>query len=130
MKQIYILNQFTQQPSTILKISPIDLMSNGTIKLRQYKDMYPNAKIFVDTKITDADFRLVEDLSLVDADIISVIGTCTNETICYILRKVQAAGKKVVVDLSGSENLNDRMLDMDIYGVDYVSIDNEDFIEL
>lgn len=130
LKQVYILNNFEECSTPIMKVNTGYLLENGLGKLLEYKNTNPDTKILLDTKLCDSDYHLVENQELKDIDFITVQGGIHYKTILYVLKKAREAKMEVVVDVSGAMDLNDALEDMMIFGVNYVSIDNDDFIKL
>lgn len=130
LKQIYILNNFDEGAAPIMKVNADYLLEHGIHPLTTFKQDYPKSKLLLDIKVDDRDFHIVDRKDLSNIDFITVQGGIHRETILYVLRKAKESHMNVVVDLSGVHDLNDALEDMLLYGVDYVSIDNDDVIQL
>lgn len=130
LQQVYVLNDFNECAKPIMKIDTDYLLEYGIHNIMNFKKEYPESELLLDVKLCDSNFHVIERFDLNNIDFITMQGTIHSETILYVLKKAHETHMKVVVDLSGVEDLNDALEDMMIYGVDYVSIDSDDFIKL
>lgn len=69
--------------------------------IERVKTAYPDKLVFVDTKTVDFGRQEAQIVFKAGADIMSVCGVASDETILYAIEEAQAYQKKVLVDLIG-----------------------------
>lgn len=105
-------------------------MISGSQWINGIKDKYPTAKVLVDLKISGEDFLNAKTAFDEGADIVSVLGVASDEVIRNTLLIAEALGKEVLVDFIGVEDEVNRLVDMDIFGVHYVCLRDENLDRL
>lgn len=97
---------------------------------KETKEKHPNSKLMMDLKISDEDFLNAKVAFDEGADIVSVLAVADDEVIRNALLIAHSLGKKILVDFVGVRNVACRLEDMDIFGVDYVCLSNQQLTDI
>ncbi len=82
----------------ILEIGTALLMQEGLDSAAIFREKFPHATIFVDTKIIDSGKLLAESACRAGADIISVVSAASNRTVSDCAAAAHAMGSRVLLD--------------------------------
>lgn len=98
------------------------IIKEGVKAITAIKQAYPLLEVLADLKIMDAgelEARLAYEAG---ADIVTVLGAAALVTIQNVVKTARAAQKKVIVDMIAVEELEQRALQIDQFGVDYICV--------
>lgn len=85
----------------ILEVGSVLLKKEGVRIIERIKTAYPNKLVFADTKTIDFGRPEAQIVFAAGADIMSVCGIASDETITYAVEEAHSCQKKVLVDLIG-----------------------------
>lgn len=92
---------------------------------KETKEKHPNSKLMMDLKISDEDFLNAKIAFDEGADIVSVLAIADDEVIRNAMVISHSLGKEILIDFIGVQDVESRLEDMDIYGVDYVCLNSQ-----
>ena len=95
------------------------MLMNNMDALRMIKAQYPNAKIMADLKITGEDVLNAKLAFDAGADIVSVMGIASDETLRDVQMIADENYGEVLIDMTGVSNLHDRLETAAIDGIEY-----------
>ena len=106
----------------IVEIGTPCIFKEGVKAVREIKKAHPTLEVLADLKIMDAgdyEARLAYDAG---ADIVTVLGVATDVTIRRVVQAAQDCQKQVLVDMIAIEHIEERALQIDAMGVDYICV--------
>jgi len=106
----------------IVEIGTPFIIKEGVRAIAEIKKTYPLLEVLADVKIMDAgdhEAKLAYDAG---ADIVTVLGAAANMTIQKATRTARNYQKKVMVDMIAVENIEQRAIQIDKLGVDYICV--------
>ena len=106
----------------IVEIGTPFIIKEGVSVIAEIKHAYPSLEVLADVKIMDAgdhEARLAYDAG---ADIVTVLGAAADVTIQKVARTAREYQKKVMVDMIAVENIDQRAIQIDKIGVDYICV--------
>jgi 3-hexulose-6-phosphate synthase len=106
----------------IVEIGTPFIIKEGVRAIADIKQAYPFLEVLADVKIMDAgdhEARLVYDAG---ADIVTVLGAAANVTIQNVTKVARDYQKKVMVDMIAVEHIEQRAMQIDKMGVDYICV--------
>ncbi|ANE46240.1 3-hexulose-6-phosphate synthase [Paenibacillus swuensis] len=106
----------------IVEIGTPVVINEGLHAVKAIKDAFPNLKVLADLKIMDAGGYEVMKASEAGADIITVLGVSDNSTISGAVAEARKSNKKIMVDMINVQNLEQRAIEIDALGVDYICV--------
>jgi len=98
------------------------IKSEGLGSIRQFRQLFPKITIVADMKIMDAGRTEVEIAAKSGADIVTVLGHASNETIKECVNAAKNYGAKIMVDLIEVDNYIERAKEVESFGVDYIGL--------
>lgn len=106
----------------IVEVGTPFIIREGVRAIADIKQTYPFLEVLADVKIMDAgdhEARLVYDAG---ADIVTVLGAAANVTIQKAAKTARDYQKKVMVDMIAVGNIEQRAMQIDKMGVDYICV--------
>ncbi len=106
----------------IVEIGTPFLLKEGVRAITEIKSAYSSLNVLADVKIMDAgdhEARLVYNAG---ADIVSVLGAAASVTIQNVVKTARACRKQVMVDMIAVEPIEQRTVQIDQFGVDYICV--------
>jgi 3-hexulose-6-phosphate synthase len=106
----------------IVEIGTPFIIKEGVRAIAEIKKAYPFLEVLADVKIMDAgdhEARLVYDAR---ADIVTVLGAAADVTIQNVAKTAREYQKKVMVDMIAVEHIEQRAMQLDKLGVDYICV--------
>ena len=85
----------------IFEVGTVLLKKEGVRMIELIKTTYPDKLVFADTKTFDFGKQEAQIVFKAGADIMSVCGIASDETISYAIEEAHASQKKVLIDLIG-----------------------------
>jgi len=98
------------------------IKSEGMDALRQLREKFPNKTIVADMKIMDTGALETEMASKAGADIVCILGTSDDSTICDAVKSARKYGTKIMVDLISIKNKLQRVKELEKLGIDFLCI--------
>lgn len=110
----------TKEYIDIFEIGTPAIVLNGVKQIKKIKEIYPDVVILADTKIMDG--GKVETQYAIDcgADIVTVLGCASSETIKNSIEVAHKNNKKCLVDLIEVNDIKKRGAEIVKLGADYV----------
>ncbi|MDA5107894.1 3-hexulose-6-phosphate synthase [Brevibacillus thermoruber] len=106
----------------IVEIGTPVVINEGLRAVKEIKEAFPSMTVLADLKIMDAAGYEVMKASEAGADIITVLGAAEDITIKGAVEEAKKRGKKILVDMIGVKNLEERAKEVDAFGVDYICV--------
>lgn len=106
----------------IVEIGTPVVINEGLRAVKEIKEAFPSMTVLADLKIMDAAGYEVMKASEAGADIITVLGAAEDVTIKGAVEEAKKRGKKILVDMIGVKNLEERAKEVDAFGVDYICV--------
>ncbi|WP_035297119.1 3-hexulose-6-phosphate synthase [Brevibacillus thermoruber] len=106
----------------IVEIGTPVVINEGLRAVKEIKEAFPSMTVLADLKIMDAAGYEVMKASEAGADIITVLGAAEDVTIKGAAEEAKKRGKKILVDMIGVKNLEERAKEVDAFGVDYICV--------
>lgn len=98
------------------------IKSEGISSVKRLNQEFPEKKIVADMKTTDTGRLEVKIAGEVGADVVSVFGASSNETIKEAVKAGEEYNVKIIADLMSVRNPLERALKVEDLGVDYIGI--------
>lgn len=111
-----------QEYVDILDIGTLLLKREGVSIIAQMKQAFPDKLVFVDTKTLDLGQLEARLVFSAGADMMSVSGAASDATIELALREAHAQGKKVFIDLMGTDASYRQIKRLGYFEPDYIII--------
>ncbi|PID56068.1 3-hexulose-6-phosphate synthase [candidate division KSB3 bacterium] len=106
----------------VIEVGTVLLKKEGVRSIERIKTDYPDKLVFADTKTVDFGQLEAQIVFQAGADIMSVCGVATDETILEALEEACAHRKKVLVDLIGLGDSYRQAKRLSFLGPDYLSV--------
>jgi 3-hexulose-6-phosphate synthase len=106
----------------IIDIGILLLKREGIKIITQIKAAYPEKLVFVDTKTIDFGRLEAELVFEAGADIMSVCCAAANITIELAIRQARVMGKKVAIDLLGTDDWHRQLKRLNAFKPDYIVV--------
>lgn len=107
----------------------VDIAEAGTVCLycglnavTKIKKTFPGLEVLADLKLPDGGKECAEAAFRAGADYVTVMGAADDITIRNAVMAASVAGKKVVADMITVKNLEERLVEVDQLGVDYIAV--------
>lgn len=116
-----ILNE-VKDTIDIVEIGTPFIIKEGVRAIAEIKNAYPFLEVLADVKIMDAgehEAKLAYDAG---ADIVTVLGAAANVTIQKVTSTAREYQKKVMVDMIAVGNIEQRAIQIDRIGIDYICV--------
>jgi 3-hexulose-6-phosphate synthase len=111
-----------EQYIDIVEIGTPIVINEGLRAVKEMKAAFPNLKVLADLKVMDAAGYEVMKASEAGADIITILGAAEDMTIKGAVEEAKKQGKKILVDMIAVKNLEQRAIELDALGVDYICV--------
>ncbi|MCY9667680.1 3-hexulose-6-phosphate synthase [Paenibacillus alginolyticus] len=106
----------------IVEIGTPVVINEGLRAVKEIKDAFPHLEVLADLKVMDAAGYEVMKASEAGADIVTILGVAEDMTIKGAVEEAKKQGKKILVDMIGVKNLEQRAKEVDAFGVDYICV--------
>jgi len=90
--------------------------------VKKFSKRYKELEILADTKIMDAGELEAEIAFKAGADIVTVLGVTHDETVQGALKAAKKYGGKIMIDMIGVNNIEERAKELEDMGVDYICV--------
>lgn len=118
---IDLLNK-TKGSVQVAEVGTPFIIEQGMVPVRTLKSQFPAIEILADAKIMDAGLYEADKCFDAGADIVTVLGVAYDETIEGVVQSAKNHGKRVMVDMIGVKDLEQRTREIDAMGVDYICV--------
>jgi 3-hexulose-6-phosphate synthase len=98
------------------------IIREGMVPVRELKKRFPDLCVLADTKIVDGGALECADAVEAGADIITVLAFSDRQTVRDVVEVAHKAGRKVMADLIGIEDIPAVALEMAALDVDYICV--------
>ncbi len=98
------------------------IKTHGVHAIKRIREEFPDAKIVADMKTMDTGDLEVELAVRNGADIVSIMGVASNETIKRAVNRAKELGAEIMIDLMEIKDKVKRILELKDIGVDYFLI--------
>ena len=115
-----ILNDVADYVDIIEAGTPL-VVNEGMRLMHKIKEKYPNKTFVIDAKITD-EFGIAKKAFAAGADVTTVLGILSDESVKAVIKEGKKAGKKVAVDLMNVTNKLQRAKEVVDFGADQVLV--------
>ncbi len=116
-QNLHIARQVAQY-ADIIEIGTLPLFKHGICVVERFREAFPKAVIFADTKIVDRGRDTVSIFAQAGADWVSVMAGTSREVIHGVCSKAHDLGKKVSMDLLDAGTPGQEALEAKSLGVD------------
>ncbi|OPH46809.1 3-hexulose-6-phosphate synthase [Paenibacillus ferrarius] len=106
----------------IIEIGTPVVINEGLRAVKELKEAFPSLRVLADLKIMDAAGYEVMKASEAGADIVTVLGASEDMTIKGAVEEARKQGKQILVDMISVKNLEQRAIEVDAFGVDYICV--------
>lgn len=106
----------------IVEIGTPFLLKEGVRAITEIKNAYPSLEVLADVKIMDGGDYEARLAYAAGADIVTVLGAAASVTIQNVVKTARACQKSVLVDMIAVEPLEERAMQIDQFGVDYICV--------
>ncbi|NQX68032.1 3-hexulose-6-phosphate synthase [Paenibacillus alba] len=106
----------------IIEIGTPVVINEGLRAVKELKEAFPSLRVLADLKIMDAAGYEVMKASEAGADIVTVLGASEDMTIRGAVEEARKQGKQILVDMISVKNLEQRAVEVDAFGVDYICV--------
>ncbi|MEC0228132.1 3-hexulose-6-phosphate synthase [Paenibacillus alba] len=106
----------------IIEIGTPVVINEGLRAVKELKEAFPSLRVLADLKIMDAAGYEVMKASEAGADIVTVLGASEDMTIKGAVEEARKQGKQILVDMISVKNLEQRAVEVDAFGVDYICV--------
>ncbi|MFB5268766.1 3-hexulose-6-phosphate synthase [Paenibacillus enshidis] len=107
----------------VVEIGTPVIINEGLHAVKAMKEAFPGLKILADLKVMDAGGYEVMKASEAGADIVTILAVAEDATIRGAVEEARTqGGKKILVDMIGVKNLEQRAKEVDALGVDYICV--------
>jgi 3-hexulose-6-phosphate synthase len=106
----------------ILDIGTLLLKKEGVQVIEKIKNAFPDKLVFADTKTLDLGQLEARMVFEAGADMMSVCGAASNATIGLAIREAHLLGKKVLIDLIGTDSSYRQIKRLSYFQPDYITI--------
>jgi 3-hexulose-6-phosphate synthase len=107
----------------VVEIGTPVIINEGLHAVKALKEAFPNLKVLADLKVMDAGGYEVMKASEAGADIVTILAVAEDATIRGAVEEAKKqGGKKILVDMIGVKNLEQRAKEVDSLGVDYICV--------
>ncbi len=106
----------------ILDVGTLLLKKEGISVIKKIKNAFPDKLVFVDTKTLDLGQLEARMVFEAGADMMSVCGVASDVTIELALREARLLGRKVLIDLIGTDSSYRQIKRLSYFQPDYITI--------
>ncbi|MEM5834226.1 MAG: 3-hexulose-6-phosphate synthase [Candidatus Aenigmatarchaeota archaeon] len=119
-KALKIAREVSIGGAHILEAGTPLIKAEGIKAIKKLRDFFPSKIIVADMKIMDIGYTEAEIALKAGADMVSVLGVASNQTIKETLRAAKENNGKVMADLMSVKNKVERACKLEKLGVDYL----------
>ncbi len=124
LEQCYSLLDKIRSYIDVVEVGTPFIMEEGMHAVRNIRERYPELTVLADTKIADG-ARIETDSAIkAGADIVTVLAVCEDATIMDCIDEAHKNGAEVLVDMLAVKNLEERALQLEEMGTDYICVHN------
>ncbi len=98
------------------------IIEEGLEPVRQLKKRFPEIEILADVKIMDAGELEASSCFKAGADIVTVLGVTHDETVLGALKAAKEYNGKIMIDMIGVNNIEERVEQLEALGVDIICV--------
>lgn len=106
----------------VIEVGTPFIIEEGMRPVRELKKRYPSLEVLADTKIMDAGELEADYAFRAGADIVTVLGASNDETVIGAVQAAKKHGGKIMIDMIAVKNLEERTIELDQMGVDYICV--------
>ena len=106
----------------IIEVGTPFVIKEGLKAVEEIRKEYPNLLVLADLKIMDAGEHEAKMAFDAGADIVTVLGVADNATIKGTVTAAKRCNKFVMVDMIGVKDIEQRGIEIDLLGVDYICV--------
>ncbi len=104
MEQALKIAESVEEYADIFEVGSALLKKEGARSIELFKRQFPQKRIFADTKTIDLGRVEAQILFEAGADMMSVCGVASDETIEFAVKEARACGKQIVIDMINIED--------------------------
>ncbi len=98
------------------------IIEEGLRPVRVLKEHFPEIEVLADVKIMDAGHLEASSCFKAGADIVTVLGLTHDETVLGALEAAKEYGGKIMIDMIGVQNIEERTQQLEALGVDIICV--------
>ncbi len=98
------------------------IIEEGLRPVRVLKERFPEIDVLADVKIMDAGHLEESSCFKAGADIVTVLGLTHDETVLGALEAAKEHGGKIMIDMIGVQNIEERTQQLEAMGVDIICV--------
>jgi len=122
LKECIELLDETKDYIDIVEVGTPFIIEKGMKPVKKFSKRYKELEILADTKIMDAGELEAEIAFKAGADIVTVLGVTHDETVQGALKAAKKYGGKIMIDMIGVNNIEERAKELEDMGVDYICV--------
>ena len=122
LKECIELLDETKDYIDIVEVGTPFIIEKGMKPVKKFSKRYKDLEILADTKIMDAGELEAEIAFKAGADIVTVLGVTHDETVQGALKAAKKYGGKIMIDMIGVNNIEERAKELEDMGVDYICV--------
>ncbi|RUT33486.1 3-hexulose-6-phosphate synthase [Paenibacillus zeisoli] len=111
-----------QEHIDVVEIGTPIVINEGLHAVKAIKDAFPQLEVLADLKVMDAGGYEVMKASEAGADIITILGATTDETIKGAVAEAKKQGRQILIDMINVSDIAKRAEEVDKLGVDYICV--------
>lgn len=111
-----------QEYIDVVEIGTPIVINEGLHAVKAIKDAFPQLEVLADLKVMDAGGYEVMKASEAGADIITILGATTDETIKGAVAEAKKQGRQILIDMINVSDIAKRAEEVDKLGVDYICV--------
>ncbi|MNX08877.1 3-hexulose-6-phosphate synthase [compost metagenome] len=111
-----------QEYIDVVEIGTPIVINEGLHAVKAIKDAFPQLEVLADLKVMDAGGYEVMKASEAGADIITILGATTDETIKGAVEEAKKQGRQILIDMINVSDIAKRAEEVDKLGVDYICV--------
>ncbi|MNS37177.1 3-hexulose-6-phosphate synthase [compost metagenome] len=111
-----------QEYIDVVEIGTPIVINEGLHAVKAIKDAFPQLEVLADLKVMDAGGYEVMKASEAGADIITILGATTDETIQGAVAEAKKQGRHILIDMINVSDIAKRAEEVDKLGVDYICV--------
>jgi 3-hexulose-6-phosphate synthase len=121
-QEVFRVAELVREYVDVLDIGTVLLKREGIRIIKQIKAAFPDKFVFVDTKTLDLGQLEARMVFSAGADMMSVCGAASDATIEFAIREARTFGKKVMIDLIGTDGSYRQIKRLSDFQPDYIII--------